>query len=180
MTSKAVRSGRTTVPGTAAAPRGVMAPMRSAQPPSVRRTAVSVVALGIVVLAVTACAADMAADPSGGSDRPPRSEGPGEPTSTPSSGSAVGDVPATIVAAILDDAAERSGVAHEELVVSRAVAMTFSDGSLDCPEPGMAYTQALVDGYQVEIVAGGETLDYRVGTGGSFRLCEAAGPPAGG
>jgi hypothetical protein len=58
--------------------------------------------------------------------------------------------------------------------------VTFSDGSLDCPEPGMSYTQALVDGYQVEIEAGDETLDYRVGAGGSFRLCESDGPPGGG
>ncbi len=40
----------------------------------------------------------------------------------------------------------------------------------------MAYTQALVDGYHVVIVAGGEELDYRVGSGGSFRLCEGSLP----
>ena len=92
-----------------------------------------------------------------------------------------GEVPVTILGAILrgrdaSAAAWRSTTSSS----SRADAVTFSDGSLDCPEPGMSYTQALVDGYQVEIEAGDETLDYRVGAGGSFRLCESDGPPGGG
>jgi hypothetical protein len=91
-----------------------------------------------------------------------------------------GEVPESILAAIVADAADRSGLDPGDLVVTRAEAMTFSDGSLDCPEPGMAYTQALVDGYQVEIDAGDEHLDYRIGAGGSFRLCESDGPPGGG
>ena len=35
----------------------------------------------------------------------------------------------------------------------------------------MYYTQALVDGYQVIVSAGGKEYDYRAGSGG-FRLCE--------
>jgi hypothetical protein len=43
----------------------------------------------------------------------------------------------------------------------------------------MFYTQALVDGYQVVIDTGEEELDYRVGSGGSFRLCENPDAPGG-
>ena len=87
-----------------------------------------------------------------------------------------GDVPADVLAAILGDAADRTGVPEADIEVVRADAMTWSDGSLDCPEPGMLYTQALVDGFQVVLNADGEELDYRVVQGGSFRLCETGGP----
>jgi hypothetical protein len=81
---------------------------------------------------------------------------------------------------LLADAAERSGVAQDAIVVVEAVSMTWNDGSLGCPEPGMAYTQALVDGYHVILDADGEELDYRVNLDGGFRLCEAVRTPSGG
>jgi hypothetical protein len=87
-----------------------------------------------------------------------------------------GEVPTDILAAILGDAAEQTGVPEADIEVVRAEAVTWSDGSLGCPEPGMLYTQALVDGFQVVVNAGDEELDYRVGQGGSFRLCETGGP----
>lgn len=136
-------------------------------------------ALSLVVLVVTACAGD-AGSSSTASDRPSRTDLPAEPVPSVSAPVVNGEVPVTILAAILQDATERSGVELDDLVVTRAEAVTYSDGSLDCPEPGMGYTQALVDGYQVEIEAGDATLDYRVGAGGSFRLCESGGAPAGG
>ena len=43
----------------------------------------------------------------------------------------------------------------------------------------MAYTQALVDGYQVILRAGDEALDYRVTAQGGFRVCEDGGRPSG-
>ena len=51
-----------------------------------------------------------------------------------------------------------------------AEAVTFPDGGLGCPEPGMAYTQVMTDGYKVVATAGGKTYDYR-GTGSTFRRC---------
>ena len=35
----------------------------------------------------------------------------------------------------------------------------------------MMYTQALVKGYWVVIDAAGQKYDFRVGSGGNFRLC---------
>ncbi len=90
----------------------------------------------------------------------------------------VGEVPDDVLDPILAAAAERTGLAAAEITVVEAAQVTWPDGSLGCPEPGQAYTQALVDGYQVILDAGGEELDYRVGSGGSFRLCE--GVPRGG
>ena len=173
------RRGRATADGTPATALGVLPRMPISTSPRSGRHGPPWLAIAVVVLAVTACARDAGGSPSAGSERPTRSGVPAEPVPSASAPAVTGEVPVTILGAILRDATERSGLGLDDLVVTRAEAMTFSDGSLDCPEPGMAYTQALVDGYQVEIGAGGETLDYRVGAGGSFRLCEADGPPGG-
>jgi hypothetical protein len=138
----------------------------------------------LVLLLITACARSAA--PSGSpasteadtSDRPARSI---RPLQTPpaSDETVIGEVPQEILDAILADAADRSGAALAAIEVVTAEQVTWPDGSLGCPEPGQAYTQALVDGYQVVVDAGGEELDYRVGSGGSFQLCEN-GLPRGG
>ena len=81
-------------------------------------------------------------------------------------------IPSNLLNRIFADASERTGVAPEALVVTRAEAVTWNDGSLGCPEPGMFYTMALVDGYQIVVDAEGKMLDYRVQSNGLFRLCE--------
>lgn len=172
----APRPSRSTDGGTSIRPDGVLPPMRPLHARRHRSSGPTLLAVAVVVLAVTACARDAGGAPAG-SDRPARSDVPAEPVPSSSVPAMDGEVPVTILAAILQDATERSGVGLDDLVVSRAEAVTYSDGSLDCPEPGMTYTQALVDGYHVEIDADGATLDYRVGAGGSFRLCESGGPP---
>lgn len=135
----------------------------------------------ILLLLVTACARGAAPSTSAEadeSDRPVQSMRPVQ-TPPPSDENVIGEVPDAILDPILADAAERSGVAADEITVVQAEQVTWSDGSLGCPEPGQMYTQALVDGYQVVLDAAGEQLDYRVGAGGSFQLCEN-GLPRGG
>jgi hypothetical protein len=89
-----------------------------------------------------------------------------------------GEVPQGILDEILADASDRAGVPVEEFTVRRGEATTWSDGSLGCPQPGEVYTQALVDGYWVELVAPDESaLDYRVGDSGYFKLCEGSTTP---
>ena len=83
------------------------------------------------------------------------------------------------MADLIADAAERTGEEPDAIEVVQATAVTWNDGSLGCPEPGMFYTQALVDGYHVILRAGDEELDYRVGAQGGFRLCEGRGRPSG-
>lgn len=90
-----------------------------------------------------------------------------------------GEVPAEILADLVADAAERTSTEPDAVEVIQAQAVTWNDGSLGCPEPGMFYTQALVDGYQVILQAGDEELDYRVSSAGGFRVCEGGGRPSG-
>lgn len=134
--------------------------------------------LGLVVstLALAACALQTGeASPSADSGRPTRSEPP-LATLPPSEEPVIGEVPAEILADLVADAAERSGVEPAAVEVVQAEFVTWSDGSLGCPEPGMSYTQALVDGYHVILKAGDDELDYRLSTAGDFRVCEGGRP----
>src|SRR5262249_11744324 len=67
--------------------------------------------------------------------------------------------------------AKLAKVPREQLIIVRAEAVVWNDGSLGCPEPGMQYTQALTNGYWVVIRAAEQTYDFRVDRGGTFRLC---------
>jgi hypothetical protein len=78
-----------------------------------------------------------------------------------------------MVEAALDDAARRTKIDRTRLTVLSAGSVTWSDGSLGCPEPGKAYTQALVPGYRIRIQAGAEVLDYHAGRRGVPALCPA-------
>lgn len=73
--------------------------------------------------------------------------------------------------AIVADLAARGVEGEPVLVWSEAV--TWPNGALGCPKPGMSYTQALVDGMRVVVTVDGTTYDYRFGRGNAPRLCEA-------
>jgi hypothetical protein len=93
------------------------------------------------------------------------------PTSTPQMSGVELQVPQGILGPIISEAAKLAKVSAEQVVIVRAESALWNDGSLGCPEPGMVYTQAVVNGYWVVIKAAGETYDFRVGPRGSFRLC---------
>jgi hypothetical protein len=87
-------------------------------------------------------------------------------------------VPKGILDPILEEAAKLANVSREKLVIVRAERVVWNDGSLGCPEPGMMYTQALVNGYWIVVEAAGKKYDFRVSSGGSFRFCpEGRGQP---
>jgi len=79
----------------------------------------------------------------------------------------------TLTESVLDDAAKRTGLGRTSLVVESAAAVTWADGSLGCPEPGMNYTMALVPGYRIIVRAGEQRLDYHASRRGYFVLCPA-------
>lgn len=83
-----------------------------------------------------------------------------------------GEAPAALLAEIRADLATLSGTGLEEMIVLRDQAVTWSDGSLGCPQPGMMYTQALVPGYWVVVQVGEQEYDYRASQSGYFVLCE--------
>ena len=79
-------------------------------------------------------------------------------------------LPASVVDPVLADISRLSGVPVAQVAIVSAEAVTFPDGSLGCPVPGMAYTQMVTDGYKIVADAGGTTYDYR-GTGSTFSRC---------
>lgn len=76
-----------------------------------------------------------------------------------------------IVAPALLDLAQRLGVEPEELEVVSAEEVTWPDGSLGCPQPGMSYTQALVDGSKVVLGYDEKVYIYHAGDDGQPFLC---------
>src|SRR3954454_20439771 len=87
------------------------------------------------------------------------------------------EVPKRILDPILNEASKLANVPREQLVIVHAQAVVWNDGSLGCPEPGMEYAQALVNGYWVVINASGQTYDFRAGRDESSRLCPKARAP---
>ncbi|MBA2634054.1 MAG: hypothetical protein H0U86_13825 [Chloroflexi bacterium] len=151
--------------------------------PAFARLAAPVLAIGLI----SACAAGIG--PGATSDIDPQtSESPTrepfETTSPLASEPAVdgpSEVPDDVWAAVIgalethvDGTLEAEAV---ELVSFETV--TWNDGSLGCPKPGQAYTQALVDGFRVVVKVDGDEFDYRVPLDGEPRLCESDLPRGG-
>ena len=66
---------------------------------------------------------------------------------------------------------ERAGAAPEEITVLSEEAVDFSDSSLGCPKPGMAYMQVVTPGHKVMLEYEGKTYDVRI-AGGRGLICE--------
>jgi hypothetical protein len=76
--------------------------------------------------------------------------------------------------ALMADAAQRSGTPVQQLQVRRAQSVTWSDGSMGCPQPGRMYTQALIPGWLIEVAApGGGVLRYHASQRGAWLHCPA-------
>jgi hypothetical protein len=71
----------------------------------------------------------------------------------------------------VEDLAVRLGVSADAITVVKSEPVTWSDGSLGCPQPGMSYTQAIVDGFQVVLSHEDRLFDYHAGAEGEPFLC---------
>jgi hypothetical protein len=80
------------------------------------------------------------------------------------------DATLPVVVAAVEDLAGRLGIEPDAVTVIDASAVTWPDGSLGCPEPGMMYTQVLVDGMLVVLEADGRQYEYHGGD--PLFLCE--------
>ena len=70
------------------------------------------------------------------------------------------------------DLVDRLGVKPGDVTLLSYEPVTWSDGSLGCPHPDMMYTQALVDGYQIQLQVGDQVYDYHGANGKDPFLCE--------
>jgi hypothetical protein len=76
-----------------------------------------------------------------------------------------------------NDLAHKLGISAEQITVSSAEAVTWSDSSLGCPQPGMAYTQVLTSGYLILLEAAGKTYEYHTNRDTYVIFCENPRPP---
>jgi hypothetical protein len=112
----------------------------------------------------------------GGSDRSlrPASDQPSKvPAESPGASGTI-QLPASIIDPVIAEIARDAGVPIDRVRVILAEAVTFADGALGCPVPGIAYPQVQVDGFKIVADAGGTTYDYR-GSGGTIRRCMTGG-----
>jgi hypothetical protein len=128
---------------------------------------IAVVGIGIALLAAS-CAVE-----------PERSGAPSDPTPGEATTTTVGtdesgppstdEIP---VDEAIADLAEELEVAPDAIRVVSSETVVWNDGSLGCPQPGMAYTQALVSGYRIVLEAEGDTYAYHGADGSEPFLCD--------
>ncbi len=83
-----------------------------------------------------------------------------------------GDRSGPLTQLAIADLAERLGMeGADEVIVVLAEDVTWRNGSLGCPEPGMSYTQALVDGFRAILEVEGVQYAYHSGRGQAPFLC---------
>jgi hypothetical protein len=71
------------------------------------------------------------------------------------------------------DLADRTDTSADRIRVVDARRVTWRDGALGCPEEGMMYTQALVDGMYILLAVDGEAHAYHAGRDGVPFPCPA-------
>ena len=84
----------------------------------------------------------------------------------------------TAVRAAISDAASRLKVASDTIQVVSVSATDWSDTSLGCPQPGMAYIQILMKGHRIQLKAGDRVYVYHSGERQAPFLCENPTGPA--
>lgn len=120
---------------------------------------------GVVALALAACSA-MTQDPIEAREDPER-----RPSTALAPEARGSQAMQAMLEQIRADAARRTGAQPDAVKLVSVEAVTWSDGSLGCPEPGMMYTQALVPGHRIIVDAGGTPLAYHANARGGFVQC---------
>lgn len=81
------------------------------------------------------------------------------------------------VQAAVADMAQRMDVSAQEVSVAGHAEVTWSDGSIGCPQKGMQYTMALVPGEQLILQVGTTYASYHKGKQAQFSYCADPKPP---
>lgn len=107
-----------------------------------------------------------------------------EPVPSPEE-TAIIEAPQEFVDAIIADLVERTGAVRTAVEVLPGEVVVWNGGALGCPQPGVMYTQVMVNGYWVVLGYDDKEFDYRAGNRESFFLCERrlllrVGTPGGG
>ena len=127
--------------------------------------------LFLATVVIVGCSSTGVAPSNSVSDMPPS---PGDTTALPSPPDGLTEAD---LVSLIELASVETGVQIDEIEFVTAEAVTWSDGSLGCPEEGQAYTQALVPGYRVVLDVAGDEVAYHASDSGDFRPCAHPIPP---
>lgn len=133
-----------------------------------------VLILSVLGMVLPACAAEA---PRATGIAPPTRIPDALPQESPAAGEPVATaaIPREVRRAVVADAAKRFGVAESSVVLTGAEQVTWSDGSLGCPEPGRLYTQMLVPGFRVQAKTQEGQLTYHTDSRGNALTCGPSG-----
>ena len=76
-----------------------------------------------------------------------------------------------------EDLGSRLGINLDEIELIFFEAVTWRDGSLGCPKPGMGYNQVLIEGHRMQLRAGDQVYHYHSGSNETPFLCESPVEP---
>lgn len=79
---------------------------------------------------------------------------------------------ANLVQQAQQDLAKRLSIPVESIELLKFEDVIWPDGGLGCPQPGMAYTQVLVEGYRMLLQYDGQVYAYHGGGGRPPFLCQ--------
>jgi hypothetical protein len=88
-------------------------------------------------------------------------------------------VPREVRRAVAAAAAGQLKVSPNDIVLTRVEQVTWSDGSLGCPQPGLMYTQMLVPGYRVSVRHREQEAVFHTDARGASVGCGRFGAPRG-
>lgn len=131
---------------------------------------------GVVVLAA-GCSSAAVPDSTTLADTSSTSTEPGQSLS-PIPDHVLIDLDGDVIDAVLETASEELDLNRTELEPVVAVAVTWSDDSLNCSQDGRRPTAYPVKGLWVVLTDGQRIFDYRAGENSEFARCEGGGPPA--
>lgn len=122
-------------------------------------------------------ATDTSDDPTetGGSDMDEATEPADGGSSDGGSDGAGADGPVAFAKA---DLARREAASEADIVVVTSESVTWRDGAIGCPEPGMSYTQATVPGSRIVLELDGREYHYHAADGRDPFYCADPQEPA--
>lgn len=120
-------------------------------------------------LMMAACAAAPGSLPADRAENAPRGEADRSGAVRP--GPTDAETLAALQAAVRADAAQAWGRADAASLAVDAEDVTWSDGSIGCPRPGMMYTQALVPGWRLVVRDEARERTYHASRRGSWLQC---------
>ena len=76
-----------------------------------------------------------------------------------------------------EDLAQRLSISITQITLVEATEVEWSDSSLDCPRPEMAYMQVITPGYRILLEADTQVYEYHSNRDAYFIYCENPVPP---